>query len=458
MGRKTSEALHANGQFTQNYAYTYENGLLKQTTDPLSRTHLYTYDSALRLIAEHVENMSRTFTYDQRGLLTSAEQTSHEAFSEHSLIKRNYSPSGNLISEAISLNGELLQQTDQTWTPSSRSLQIGDHRRDFRYEAGRLKSLSSSGLEFSYEYSLNGVLTKKKTPFYTTDFSYNTAGLPETRKTVLGNEIHQESLSWNPSGKLASYQSNTSEKAFAYTSRGHLKSAGQDQYAFDFGKLGRGIRTSAPGHTIPPTGLDPFGNILTDILKGKINTTTYNQLGQTISRTTKDGKEQFEWDPWGNLIAISTPNYNWKASYDALGRRLQTDYTQKEIFWSTSTQTTSLFDPEHEFQEIGVKYNNKTFWKLYGPTSFDAAMDNQGNALGLFQDALGNLKAILSPTNTHWIEELPSPYGPTGPPPNLEPNLLSFAKSHTWQGNRQDPTGLIHLGARHYDPNAMPKL
>jgi len=79
-------------------------------------------------------------------------------------------------------------------------------------------------------------------------------------------------------------------------------------------------------------------------------------------------------------------------------------------------------------------------------------MDNQGNALGLFQDALGNLKAILSSTNTHWIEELPSPYGPTGPPPTLEPNLLSFAKSHTWQGNRLDPTGLIHLGARHYDP------
>ena len=33
---------------------------------------------------------------------------------------------------------------------------------------------------------------------------------------------------------------------------------------------------------------------------------------------------------------------------------------------STSTQTTALIDPEHEFQEIGVKYNNQTFWKLYG--------------------------------------------------------------------------------------------
>ncbi len=186
--------------------------------------------------------------------------------------------------------------------------------------------------------------------------------------------------------------------------------------------------------------------------KWKTSTTTYNQLGQTISRTTKDGKETFEWDPWGNLITLSTPNYTWKASYDALGRRLQTTYTQKGIFWSTSTQTTSLFDPEYEFQEIGVKYNNQTFWKLYGPTSCEAIIDNQGNALGLFQDALGSLKAILSSTNTHWIEELPSPYGPTGPPPNLEPNLLSFAKSHTWQGNRQDPTGLVHLGARHYDP------
>ncbi len=448
MGRKTSEALHANGQSTQNYAYTYENGLLEQATDPLGRRHDYLYDSALRLIAEHVETMSRTFTYDQRGLLTSAEQLGQG----HSLIKRDYSPSGNLISEAISLNGELLQRTDQAWNPSSRSLQIGDHCRDFHYEGNRLKSLSSGGLEFFYEYSLNGALTKKKTPFYSTDFSYNSSSLPSTRKTVLGDEIHQESLSWNPSGKLASYQSNTTDKAFAYTSRGHLKSAGQDQYAFDFGKLGRGIRTSAPGHTIPSTGLDPFGNILTDILKGKTNTTTYNQIGQTLCRKTPNRKEQFEWDPWGNLIAISTPNYNWKASYDALGRRLQTTYTQKGIFWSTSIQTTSLFDPEHEFQEIGVKYNNQTFWKLYGPISCDAVLDNQGNALGLFQDALGNLKAILSSTNTHWIEELPSPYGPTGPPPNLEPNLLSFAKSHTWQGNRQDPTGLIHLGVRHYDP------
>ncbi len=101
----------------------------------------------------------------------------------------------------------------------------------------------------------------------------------------------------------------------------YLKSAGQDQFEFDFGKQGRGIRTAAPEHIIPASGLDPFGKILTEMLKGKTSTTTYDQAGQTTSR---DGKEQFQWDPWGNLIAVSTPNYTWKASYDAFGRRLQT--------------------------------------------------------------------------------------------------------------------------------------
>ncbi len=448
MSRKTSEALHANGQITQNYEYTYENGLLQQVKDPLGRVHHYTYDSALRLVADQVEQMSHTFTYDQRGLLTSTEQTGPD----HALIKRDYNPSGNLTSEAIYLNGELLQQTNQTWTPSSRSLQIGDHHRDFQYKAGQLKTLSSSGLELSYEYALNSALNKKKTPFYSTDFTYNSSSLAETRKTVLGSNTFQESLQWTPSGRLASYRSNNSEKRFSYTPRGCLKSAGQDRYEFDFGKQGRGVRTSAPEHVILSSGLDPFGKILQETLQGKTCSTIYDAIGQTLSRTTKDGKEQFEWDAWGNLIAISSPGYTWKASYDALGRRLQTTFTKKGLLWNTTAKTTSLFDPEHEFQEIGVKLNDKTFWKLYGPTSCDAIVDSQGNAITLFHDGLGNLKALISQDNLHWIEELPSSYGPTGPPISIQPDLLSFARSHSWQGNRQDPSGLIHLGARYYDP------
>ncbi len=448
MGRKTSEALQANGQLAQQYEYTYENGLLKQAKDPLGRVHHYTYDSALRLIADQVDQMSRTFTYDQRGFLTSAEQSG----ADHAVVKRDYNQSGNLVSEAIYLNGERLQQTNQTWTPSSRSLQIGDHNREFHYETGQIKRLSSSGFDLSYEYALNGALDKKRTPFYSTDFSYTPSGLPETRKTVLGIDTFQESLSWTPSGRLASYKSNNSEKTFSYTTRGYLKSAGQDRYEFDFGKQGRGVRTFAREHVILSSGLDPFGKILNETLQGKTCSTIYDAVGQTLSRTTKDNKEQLEWDPWGNLSAISSPNYIWKASYDPLGRRLQTTFTKKGLLWNTTEKITSLFDPEYEFQEIGVKLNDKTFWKLYGPTSCDAIVDSQGNGITLFNDALGNLKALASQDNIHWIEELPSSYGPTGPPPFLEQNLLSFAKSHAWQGNRQDPTGLIHLGARHYDP------
>ena len=437
MGRKTGEALHANGQTSEKWEYIYENGLLTLTIDPLGRLHHYTYDAAARLIREQIEQWSRSFTYDQRGFLTSAEQYGQD----HSLVKRAYSPSGNLILEEISLNGQLHQQTHQHWTPSSRSLQIGDHRREFRYEAGQLKKLSTQSLELTYDYTLDRSLAKQTTPFYTTTLTYNSSALPKTRTTQHPEGIYKEMLNWNPSGKLSSYQSDT-QQTFSYTPRGYL----ENRYTFN----ARGIRTKALHHITH--SLDPFGKVLTESIDDKLFATTYDLLGQTTSRISQTEKEQFEWDPWGNLISVATASFTWEASYDALGRRLQTVHTPKAWLWSSSARTTSLFDPEDEFKEIGLQINNKTFWKLYGPTSCDALIDNSGNTLGLLHNALGNLQAILAPTRTHWIEELPSPYGPTGPPPPSHTDLLNFAKSLNWQGHRQDPTGFIHLGARHYDP------
>jgi len=96
----------------------------------------------------------------------------------------------------------------------------------------------------------------------------------------------------------------------------------------------------------------------------------YNDIGQVKSRTSKDIQETLTWDPWGRLIEITSSNYVWKASYDALGRRIQTEYTPitKKFFWNDKGEfhvTTSLYDPEHEFQEIGVKKDQETYWKIY---------------------------------------------------------------------------------------------
>ncbi len=346
MGRKTSESIHAGTQSSQQWEYTYEKGLLSLSKDPLGRLHHYTYDSSHRLIAEHVGERCRKFTYNNRGLLTSAEQLSKD----HSIVQRSYNPSGNLILEEIVLNGELLQLTKQSWNPSGRSLEVGTHKRDFDYQSGRLSALTCNNLKLSYEYDQSGRLIKQTTPFSSTAHFYNASGLPETKKTQLDHQPYSEALSWTPTGLLAAYQADRSTaKEFSYTDRGHLKSVNDGTYTFDFGKTGKGIRTSAPSHTISPSSLDTFGQIVSENINGKTIQNTYDLAGQISSRSSSKEQEQFEWDPWGNLISITTSSYTWKASYDALGRRLQTSYTPKGWLWSTTAKTTSLFDPEDEF-------------------------------------------------------------------------------------------------------------
>ncbi|NNM44204.1 MAG: hypothetical protein HKM07_07670 [Chlamydiae bacterium] len=61
---------------------------------------------------------------------------------ERSLVERSYDQSGRLIEESIFLNLEKIQETHQSWNDDGRSLQIGNHRRDFYYQNGRLAHLT----------------------------------------------------------------------------------------------------------------------------------------------------------------------------------------------------------------------------------------------------------------------------------------------------------------------------
>jgi RHS repeat-associated protein len=247
----------------------------------------------------------------------------------------------------------------------------------------------------------------------------------------------QETLEWTPSGKLTTYHSPIKQKEFTYTPRGHLQTAGKEKYEFDLA----GIRTNGPHHQVQ--SLDPFGRVLSEIIDKCSLTTTYNSMGQT----TTQGQKHFEWDPWGRLLKVTDPQTTWEASYDALGRRLQTRYTA-----SNKTQTTtSLYDPEEEFQEIGIQIDDKIFWKLYGPTTCDAIIDETGGAVFLTHNALSELLAITTEEETTYIAPTCTSYGPQTKP-TLPTDLISYALSLSWHDKALDPTGLILMGARYYDP------
>ncbi len=452
MGRKRFEELQANEKISQHWDYLYENGQLKQAKDPLDRTHTYAYDAHSRIIAENVGQYARTYEYDPRGLLTSLKESGNDI----SQIERVYDSAGRLIQEEITLNGETVQRTQQSWTPSTRTLEIGDHKREFHYQAGRLKRLAVKKYELSYDYAMNGLLTKKTSPFSTVDIRYNTSGLPETMHTKLTGNNYQETLGWTNAGKLLTQEttsSNSNNKTYTYSSRGHLKSVNDKSYTFDFDQSGRGIRTASPNSEIPTNGLDPFGKILAETIDDEIIDTAYDNMGEVIAH----GNDQLVWDPWGRLISVKNDTYNWSASYDALGRRLKTYYAPLKSDSPHDKQKkplimTSFYDPEDKFQEVGINYNGRTFWKLCKDASCDAIIDEEGNVVTLVHDIQGNLSAVVSSQDIVWNQYEPSPYGPLSTP-SLKPELFSVAQAHIWKSKCVDQTGLIWLGARYYNPN-----
>lgn len=457
MGRKISEKLYSGRESTQNWEYTYVKGLLRTTKDPMGRMREYEYDSHGRLIEEHVDGWQRAYTYEPRGLLLSAEQIGSQSISwvsswfyspreEHSEVKRSYDEDGHLTYESISLNSELIQETYQEWEPGMRQLRIGNHERTFVYQNNRLAEVASGNTFLTYTYDRSGALKSKTTPLTSKLLHYNFAGLPEVVQIQLPSGNLQENLEWNPSGKLSTYSSPSTQKQFAYTPRGYLQIAGSERYEFDFRNTGAGTRTAAPNWQVPQNGLDAFGRVIAEIMDKFSWATSYDSMGQVVSQ----GQRQFEWDPWGRLLKVTDPSFTWEASYDAFGRRLQTRHTPVNSFCITST---SFFDPEKEFQEIGVQLGDKTYWKLYGPDSCDAIIDETGASVFLMHNALNELIAIVFEQDVKYTSRICSSYGPQNQP-SIPSDLFSYSQSLSWHSNSLDPTGLILMGKRYYDPKA----
>ena len=66
-----------------------------------------------------------------------------------------------------------------------------------RYEAGSLVEC-----ELSYDYAMNGLLTKKTSQFSTVNIRYNTSCLPYTMHRQLKDDSYEETFRWTSGGKL----------------------------------------------------------------------------------------------------------------------------------------------------------------------------------------------------------------------------------------------------------------
>ena len=198
-----------------------------------------------------------------------------------------------------------------------------------------------------------------------------------------------------------------------------------------------------------------------------------NALGQT-NRT-----QSLTWDAFDRLIAVTqrdtaSNGFNWTACYDSLGRRIETTcymvLTNVAVQGPSATDSTndSWYDPQVEFEEVGVQVNGVGYWKTLGPDANGTYGGMQGvggvesilqdyhiTPVGILQDYFGNVLATIANSSVAWNSNRFSSYGPVPGYQSLALSPeISLAQSLGWRGKRIDETGLICLGARHYDSTA----
>jgi RHS repeat-associated protein len=569
-------------------------GLLQTSTDPRSVVCTHYYDDWLRpasnvysgTLNEH--NLTTTWSYDARGLLTdAAESFSSTNVMPATSVVRGYDQNSRPTSEYVNLGAANLSTFYQGWNTAGRRTQI----------------TSTMVASYGFSWRADGALTAVSGPPGLASYTYNTAGQLQSRnigevttttdsRDGAGRPLHvttqyslstlqQETLGYSEDGLLAAHTiegaiTDTEEFTYAPLSRRLVqeKLVAEEPYVgvpkywtnsfiYDNGQAGGlGVLTKAgapsAGSAVWTASADSFSrisaetnNVLRRPAFGRVNGaatvegwldqdkpvamsllgTSGGQWNATLNLTpgahqlfvrahhpsgqyeptatswftnasagdrksnaydaagfltqrvwiSSNGQtnrtQALSWDAKGRLWKVverdsSTNGFDWTASYDAFGRRLQTiavPVTNGVSLTSQAKTITSYYDPEVEFLELGFSYDTKTTWKVYGPDlngvyggmngvgGLESFQTGISGSVDLVKDARGNVTFYDDTQNNQlwWNTSRATGYGAI---PGYEPPPLGYStalgQAATWRGKWKDITGLYYLGARYYNPES----
>jgi len=178
---------------------------------------------------------------------------------------------------------------------------------------------------------------------------------------------------------------------------------------------------TAVDHTGETTGTDTYA---------------YTTGGHTQTRTVDGVTQTLTWDAEGRLATTSEPGLDTTNIYDADGSRLiRRDTTGSTLYLGHTelrrTASNGQVDGTRHYQHAGATIAVRTVTGL----------------TWLIPDHHGTNQITIDPTNLDLTRRRTLPFGDTrGTPPTAWPDDKGFV------GGTQDPTGLTHIGARHYDP------
>ena len=348
----------------------------------------------------------------------------------------------------------------------------------------------------TYQYNVRGQLTSEPIGVNSSTSATNTYSFDSSLLGVLvGTQWHGGlTNSWQASLDAFSqvHTESWNEASLTLRASGSAWNAGSASASLDGSAVSTGLGsgrwysdlTLAPGnHSLSASAFYTAGQFSMaatnkfSVLGTNNVTDAYDASGNVTNRVFVSGKTQaLGWDAAGRLVSLtqwnnSTNGFFWSAIYDALGRRLRTTYLPV-INGQTNTAGTltldSFFDPQVEFEEVGVAVNGQRTWKVMGPDldgqygslqgvgGLEATVRESGGVTTpVLNDYFGNVLATVSGTATSWSPVRVGGYGPVlgYQSPTLTPSTL-LADTLAWRSRGIDPSGFYCLGARYYDPVA----
>ncbi len=314
---------------------------------------------------------------------------------------------------------------------------------------------NSSTWTFSYNSVLQSIETQvqsAKSIWYDQKVTYDPVGNTQAVDTTLPTGTDNQQFCYDELDRLTSASTNTTTPC-GTQSAGTLSAANYTE-SFTYDQNNR--------LTTGPLGSYTYGNVVPgDAVTaiGPSYTAAYNTAGDmtcrslivTLPCSASTSSTTMSYDILNRLQGWqdepTKPTMTAQYSYDGEGNRVQQVRTNLATQTSTTTQYIGAYE---QISTTGGTGGTKTTTKYYDAGVVTAVSVN-GAISYLVQDALGSInEAISSSGNTALVTatQLFTPYGGTRYTTGSMPTVIGFT------GQQGDPSGLVYMNARYYDPLA----
>jgi RHS repeat-associated protein len=206
-------------------------------------------------------------------------------------------------------------------------------------------------------------------------------------------------------------------------------------------------RRNPVGNRLSSVGVTPYQYNTSNQLTSIPGTTyTYDNNGNTKTKTTAAGTTAYTWDFENRLTQVALPGTTGTVTYkyDPFGRRVQKAFTQG----GTTTTTNYLYDGRNSLEELDATGNVLARYNQ-GPSIDEPISELRGSTTSFYQmDFLGSITSLSNSAgalaNTYTYDS----FG------KLNASAGTLTNPFQFTGREFDPeTGIYNYRMRYYDQN-----